>query len=1155
MKQIEFSLPANVWAGLNTRYDVESKYVTSDEFTSGSVNYELAPTGSVTKRASTEVYNSSALSSPIRDEFEMIFQSGVRHKLVMSAGNLYYTTGDGIFHLVHAGYTAIANMEFAAYANRAYFGNGFDNPQVYDIGTTYGGVTYTPPTVADMGTKAPSSPLTIGSPTSGGSVPVGVHTYKYTYLYYDAQESNGSPVSGTVTISTNQTVPLSAITVGGLGVTARKIYRDDNDGAWALVGTITNNTATTFTDTQALTTTPIPTDNNTPPQWSLVVEHRDRLWVAGVSDAQTTLYYSDAGLPDVWPTNNFIGCNPKDTITGLTQYNDRVVVFGKTSFGIILGTTSDDFRYTDVSPNIGCVDNRSIQTITVLGVPKLQWLSALGIYQWDGANLQFISDKINNLLKFNIQQASGTTNKNIQTTQADFEAGTTTPGIDLDSIPGSIALHGYLATTNPTKNWDSETEWEAGSSLTNVVTSDGSNTISAPLEFTQSFDDQTLVGSIISVSGGTHAELPVTSDYAGYTGIKGAMHHFGNDYNSGAAAWVAVPFKPPRSGVLNSVTFEWIMNNVSQSTEARIYSSDSVQPVSLLATSSNFSYGGGLVQHTFGFSIALAGGTEYWMVLKANGGSINNGITDFRTGSYNPPNNYLTMSDNGARSSTPGVWQVIPDYGWTINTFTSDPIASSGAAITTVYDSNSTSIPSALINQHTTTFNPSLSTSTLLIEAADDLLMTMGLLSQTVVNPVGSTVITIANKRYWRITSTLSTTDNRDQIVIDMPTLYFPNTSTWISEVIDHTLDIVSLDDLITTSTIISGSTVVTTIATSTDNITYSSFTDISLATPHRYSKVKVVITNPDSTDSSFVSSVLFNWTITGQLISSAINTIVTPAGWGLFQEASILNSGTVVFEARSAASSGALTSATWFTVTNGVTIGVPIEPWIQWRVTLTASANQEPRVSSVTINWLITNTAGIRVASLFYDQTYYIAAAEFGSTTNNIVIYYDWQGRWGQFSGLTINTMGLFFGNPYYGDAIVGNYVKWLDPSVINSTVIDFDIRTKSFADELVSNSNMKYPRHLIVRCLDYLSTIYPEYSINEGVDWIAMTDVVTGLNYYTGLGTNKQVVLRFTTDSSTIVWGYGLMFRIRNSDQYPVQINDMRAKVTVSDRPVLVR
>src|SRR4051812_39240182 len=112
MEQVEWNIPANVWSGLNTKYDPITRMVGPDEFTTGSVNYDLSATGSITKRSKENLYNVTPLAAPIKDEFEMIFASGSRLKLVMSNGKLYSTNGGGTFTEVHTGYVAAGNMEF-----------------------------------------------------------------------------------------------------------------------------------------------------------------------------------------------------------------------------------------------------------------------------------------------------------------------------------------------------------------------------------------------------------------------------------------------------------------------------------------------------------------------------------------------------------------------------------------------------------------------------------------------------------------------------------------------------------------------------------------------------------------------------------------------------------------------------------------------------------------------------------------------------------------------------------------------------------------------------------------------------------------------------------------------------------------------------------
>lgn len=1172
MQQVEWSIPASVWSGLNTKYDPSTKMVGPDEFISGSANYDISPTGNITKRTKTDTYNATPLSEPIRDEYEMIFENGTRHKLVMSDGSLYYTTGNGIFNLVQAGYVAAANMEFASQNNLVYFSNGIDDPQVYDMGATYGGVVYTPPTVADAGVTAPTAAVTFAADTAGGNVPAGAHTYKYTYLYRNTQESNGSPASAVHTVvNPDNTVNLTGVTVGGLGVTARKIYRDDNDGNWVLVGTIPNNTATIFTDTAALGTTPIPTDNNTPPLWSLVTQFRDRLWVAGVATSQSTLYYSDAGLPDVWPTNNFIACNPKDQITCVTNFNDKVVVFGKSSFGIILGTTSDNFRYIDISPNIGCVDNRSVQVVTIRGVPKLQWLSQFGVYQWDGSNIQLISDKIENLLQFNIQQAQGSFNKNIQDTQADFQAGSSTPGIDLDSNPGSITTRGYMEagepltlTNEPTKLWDTQTEWENGSSLTNIVTQDGTNTAKAVLNFGPVIADTTLanlevVGTPTSPTASVRNILVANNTGESRTGSNVQC---GNDQISYR---MAQPIVLSRAGTITSISMRQICA-AAGGLRLMIWADSAGIPGTVLYTGA-YQNTPGLTLTTFTDTTSVSvGAGKFWFGCETIATSPS--ATTFLQGRTDV---YFTQSNTTRplQSLSGGPWNLFnSDVGATpilavcgAFTFSQTAVSASGTMTTAIYDTLSIS-----------TFNPTFSqvitapVGTRLfatVSASNDPLFLTGVTSQVldsdVIGPAGFSNTTITannNKRYWKIETNLTTTDDRISGTAQRARLSFNGLSTWISEVIDHTADIVSLDSLLVTSTVPSGTTLTVTIATSPDNLVYSAFTPLGSATPERYSKIKAELSiNVAGDVTPTLTNIQLNWTVTSQLVSSAITTIVMPVEWGAFQADFNTNGGTVVFETRSAATEAGLSAASWDPATNGVIIGSPLNIWIQWRVTITSSVNQVPEINSVIINWLNVANTGIRVASLFYNQVYYLAAAEFNSTTNNIVLYYDREGRWGQYTGLNINTMGLFYGQAYYGDALVGSYIKWLDPTIMTSQSIEVDIRTKAYSDELISSDKTKALRHVIVDCIDEQATIEPMYSVDNGLNWLSMVDVVTGSNTFTGTGTDRHMKVRFVPTSQTIKWGYDIIIRLYNNDQYPLNIVSMRAKAYISDRPVLVR
>jgi len=100
--------------------------------------------------------------------------------------------------------------------------------------------------------RLPEAP-TAGTPTAGGAVNDGTHSYKITFVT-PSGESLPSAKSNVITTSGgNNTVGLTAIPKGGGRCTARKIYRTDagDAGSWKLIATISDNSTTTYSDTSA----------------------------------------------------------------------------------------------------------------------------------------------------------------------------------------------------------------------------------------------------------------------------------------------------------------------------------------------------------------------------------------------------------------------------------------------------------------------------------------------------------------------------------------------------------------------------------------------------------------------------------------------------------------------------------------------------------------------------------------------------------------------------------------------------------------------------------------------------------------------------------------------------------------------------------------
>ena len=99
---------------------------------------------------------------------------------------------------------------------------------------------------------APSAPTAaLASPAAAGSVDNGAHRYAVSFVT-STGETQAGVVSSVVTVAdktVNGKVELTAIPLGGSSVTARKLYRTAAAGStYMLLATISNNTATTYTD-------------------------------------------------------------------------------------------------------------------------------------------------------------------------------------------------------------------------------------------------------------------------------------------------------------------------------------------------------------------------------------------------------------------------------------------------------------------------------------------------------------------------------------------------------------------------------------------------------------------------------------------------------------------------------------------------------------------------------------------------------------------------------------------------------------------------------------------------------------------------------------------------------------------------------------------
>ena len=163
------------------------------------------------------------------------------------------------------------------------------------------GASFTPLT-------SPGAP-TVGSPSAGGSVTLGTHSYKITFVTANG-ETTGGTTSSQVNVTTGgtQTVPLTAIPTGPAGTTKRSIYRTvaGDTGAYKLVATLNDNSTTTFNDTVAdgslgasapVSNTATTNTNNASVSWTAVTGATSYRIYRGTTIGGESAYQTSASSP------------------------------------------------------------------------------------------------------------------------------------------------------------------------------------------------------------------------------------------------------------------------------------------------------------------------------------------------------------------------------------------------------------------------------------------------------------------------------------------------------------------------------------------------------------------------------------------------------------------------------------------------------------------------------------------------------------------------------------------------------------------------------------------------------------------------------------------------------------------------------------------
>lgn len=422
-----------------------------------------------------------------------------------------------------------------------------------------------------------------------------------------------------------------------------------------------------------------------------------------------------------------------------------------------------------------------------------------------------------------------------------------------------VATFRYFGTAiTVSHTFTSQADFEAGV-LQNISTRDGNNDIFVPIEFLPTLGSGTL-GGAMQISG-ANLTLP---QYGGgnNTGASfgqdgAALQTLGNQPNVGV---IAQPFTVPRAGVINSFTIGPVtINSWNNSLIFEIWDDNGGTPNNVLysQTVSSPDITNPMTVHP---NLSVAAGTYYFGIAR-NGGA--------GAGNFASIKGSLTDSP-AAKQSLSGVsWSTLVDtHSAPIQvtgnyTFTQTVVSQSGTWTSPVYDSFSIAVNSTATLSLSGSY-PGATSGSFFLDGSPDGVTFNVTYEQDNFN--GTTTVSVANRRYWRIRVTLSLpNDLNTPPTASTPLFYFASSGTWTSAAVDTGGTPSALGTLTATYSLNGGSVTFLT-ATSSDNVTYDAFTAVSptgqiLSSAKEFIKVQVIINlSGDLLQTPTINDITITW-------------------------------------------------------------------------------------------------------------------------------------------------------------------------------------------------------------------------------------------------------------------------------------------------------
>jgi len=329
--------------------------------------------------------------------------------VIWAGGQMYYASGPSgtTFVQVTAAsgkFSSGVTVAAVVYQNVLFCSDGTNGPWKYTGAQAF----------YNMGIDIPSTVNAASTVTSTTNIAAGTYYYGVSFVNTQVVEGQIGTISSATTLAATASIQLSNIPVGSAlaGVNQRFIYRGESaSGPFRKVGTLADNTTTSFTDTTANGSegkSPV-LDGSKPTPFNTIALHKELLFYDDNSN-RSLVRWTNYTNPFISIAENFepINHGDGDNIVAIAAQDDWVTIF-KNNNTFVLGLTdpSDFLTWVkqQVPANLGIVGAKAHAKmpngIIFIGqragkITGVHYLSGLNVVDSGDGRLrsQTISDKI-----------------------------------------------------------------------------------------------------------------------------------------------------------------------------------------------------------------------------------------------------------------------------------------------------------------------------------------------------------------------------------------------------------------------------------------------------------------------------------------------------------------------------------------------------------------------------------------------------------------------------------------------------------------------------------------------------------------------------------------------------------------------------------------